>query len=107
MSLEIKTSGVTQTLPGSNEVTDHEEARDGQGDRESRSRAGRFASYARQAVVMLIALAVLLGIIYPLFITGIGQAFFHHKANGSLIVQNGTIVGSALIGQPFTDPGYF
>jgi K+-transporting ATPase ATPase C chain len=58
-------------------------------------------------VVLLIVLAVLLGIVYPLFITGIGRAFFHDKAEGSLIVQDGRVVGSRLIGQPFTDPGYF
>jgi K+-transporting ATPase ATPase C chain len=66
-----------------------------------------YAAQARRALVLLIAITVLVGIIYPLFITGIGQAFFHHKAEGSLIAQNGTIAGSELIGQPFTDPGYF
>jgi K+-transporting ATPase ATPase C chain len=50
---------------------------------------------------------VLVGIVYPFFITGIGQTLFHHEANGSLIVQNSAIAGSELIGQPFTDPGYF
>ena len=57
--------------------------------------------------MLLVALAVLAGIVYPLFITGIGQAFFHDKAKGSLIVQDGRVAGSALIGQPFSDPGYF
>jgi K+-transporting ATPase ATPase C chain len=57
--------------------------------------------------VLLISLAVLVGIIYPLLITGIGQAFFRHQANGSLIVQNRTVAGSELIGQPFTTRSYF
>lgn len=76
-------------------------------DREPGHRARRFVSDARHAVVLLVALAVLVGIIYPLFITGIGQAFFHAKAEGSLVVQNGQIVGSRLIGQPFAGPRYF
>ncbi len=67
----------------------------------------RFGRYAWQSVAMLICLTILVGVIYPLFITGIGQAAFHHKANGSLIQQGGAIVGSSLIGQPFSDPGYF
>jgi K+-transporting ATPase KdpC subunit len=46
-------------------------------------------------------------VIYPLCVTGIGQLFFHNKANGSLITANGTVDGSALIGQPFSDPSYF
>ena len=52
-------------------------------------------------------MAVLVGIVYPLLITGIGQAFFHEKANGSLISSDGKMAGSELIGQPFSDPGYF
>jgi potassium-transporting ATPase KdpC subunit len=71
------------------------------------SRLRRWAQEARRAVVLLLTLAVLTGIAYPLFITGIGQAFFHHKAGGSLIVRDGQVVGSALIGQPFSDPRYF
>ena len=71
------------------------------------SRPRRYATYARQSVVLLIALAVLVGVVYPLFITGIGRAFFHGKAEGSLIVRDGQVAGSQLIGQPFTDPGYF
>jgi K+-transporting ATPase ATPase C chain len=63
--------------------------------------------YIRPSLVMLLALTVLVGIIYPLFVTGIGQAFFRHSAQGSLIVQNGRVVGSSLIGQSFSDPRYF
>ena len=61
----------------------------------------------RQSVIALVALTVITGIIYPLAITGIARGVFPHKASGSLIVQNGTAVGSSLIGQPFSDPKYF
>jgi K+-transporting ATPase ATPase C chain len=61
----------------------------------------------RQSVVTLVALGVIVGAIYPLAITGISQAFFSHKAGGSMIVQDAKIVGSELIGEPFSDPGYF
>jgi potassium-transporting ATPase KdpC subunit len=87
--------------------SDNVEAREGIPHREPRSRAGRFVSYARQSVVLLITLAVLVGVVYPLLITGVGQVFFHQRAEGSLIVQNGRVAGSELIGQSFTDPGYF
>jgi potassium-transporting ATPase KdpC subunit len=70
-------------------------------------RARRYAAQARRAVVVLIAMVVLLGLIYPLFITGVGQAFFNHKANGSIISSDGQATGSELIGQPFSAPGYF
>ena len=59
------------------------------------------------AVLMTIATTVLLGIIYPLVVTGLAQALFRDKANGQLITRNGHVVGSRLIGQPFTGPGYF
>ena len=59
------------------------------------------------AVLMTIVTTVLLGIIYPLVVTGIAKALFPNKANGQLIERNGKIVGSRIIGQPFAGPGYF
>lgn len=61
----------------------------------------------RQSLIVLVAFAVITGIIYPLAITGIARGVFPNKANGSLVVQNDKVVGSALIGQPFSDPKYF
>jgi potassium-transporting ATPase KdpC subunit len=59
------------------------------------------------AIAMTVVLTVLLGIIYPLVVTGLAQAMFPAKAGGSLIRKDGKIIGSSLIGQPFTGPGYF
>jgi K+-transporting ATPase ATPase C chain len=59
------------------------------------------------ALRMLVVLSVLTGIAYPLLMTGIAQLAFPRAANGSLIVDDGKIVGSSLIGQPFDDPKYF
>jgi K+-transporting ATPase ATPase C chain len=56
---------------------------------------------------MTIATTILLGIIYPLVVTGLAQVLFHHNANGQLIEQNGQAVGSTIIGQGFSSPGYF
>ena len=59
------------------------------------------------ACLYTVVTALLLGIGYPLAITAIAQLTMHDKANGQLIVRNGETVGSAIIGQPFTGPGYF
>ena len=59
------------------------------------------------AILMTIVTTVLLGIIYPLVVTGIAQLAFPNKANGQLITRNGVVVGSRIIGQPFSGPGYF
>ena len=61
----------------------------------------------RPALVSLLLLTLLTGIAYPLLVTGIAQVIFPRQANGSLIVQNGQVVGSSLIGQSFDDPKYF
>jgi len=59
------------------------------------------------AVLMTIATTVLLGIVYPLVVTGFARLFFPEQANGELVSRNGVVVGSRLIGQPFIGPGYF
>jgi K+-transporting ATPase ATPase C chain len=64
-------------------------------------------SHIRPAIVLLILFSLLFGLAYPFAITGVAQAVFPAQANGSLITQNGQVVGSALIGQNFTQPQYF
>jgi potassium-transporting ATPase KdpC subunit len=59
------------------------------------------------AILMTLATTVLLGIIYPLVVTGLAQLLFHDKANGQLIEANGKLVGSRIIGQAFSSPAYF
>lgn len=61
----------------------------------------------RPAVMLFVVLTIVTGVLYPLLVTFIGQAAFPHQANGSLVMQNDRAVGSALIGQPFSDPKYF
>lgn len=63
--------------------------------------------YLRQALVSLVILTLLTGVIYPLFIYGIGKVFFSNQANGSLIEKDGQIIGSSLIGQQFSQAKYF
>lgn len=59
------------------------------------------------AVLMTIATTLLLGIAYPLVVTGLAQVLFHNKANGQLITLDGHVVGSRVIGQAFTSTAYF
>jgi potassium-transporting ATPase KdpC subunit len=59
------------------------------------------------AVVMTIVTTLLLGVAYPLVVTGLAQVLFPDKANGQLIERGGKIVGSRIIGQTFSSPGYF
>ena len=60
-----------------------------------------------RAMLLTLAMGLITGIVYPLAITGVAQVVFHDQANGSLITENGEVVGSRLIGQEFTDPRYF
>ncbi len=59
------------------------------------------------SIWMTLATTVLLGIVYPLVVTGLAQVLYPRRANGELIESRGKLVGSRLIGQPFTSPGYF
>lgn len=60
------------------------------------------------AVLMTVVTTVLLGLVYPLVVTGIAQVVFPDKANGQLVRrEDGTVIGSRIIGQPFSSPGYF
>jgi K+-transporting ATPase ATPase C chain len=61
----------------------------------------------RPAIVMTLLLCLITGFVYPGVVTGLAQVLFHRQANGSLVEVNGKVVGSALIGQAFTQPWYF
>src|SRR3954452_22872235 len=59
------------------------------------------------AILMTIVTTLLLGVVYPLVVTGVAQVLFPAKANGQLIERDGRVVGSRIIGQAFSSPGYF
>jgi K+-transporting ATPase ATPase C chain len=59
------------------------------------------------SVLMTVVTTVLLGVVYPLVVTGLAQALFPDRANGQLIYRDGRLAGSRLLGQPFSSPGYF
>lgn len=65
------------------------------------------AAQLRPAFVLLLLMTVLTGVTYPIVVTGIVQVLFPYQANGSLIVKDGQVVGSSLIGQQFDDSKYF
>ena len=60
----------------------------------------------KPAILLFILLSIILGLCYPLLMTGVGQVTMPNQANGSLIEKEGQLVGSALIGQPFDQPQY-
>jgi K+-transporting ATPase ATPase C chain len=66
-----------------------------------------FREHIKPAILSFLILTIITGILYPLFVTGIAQVFFHNKANGSLVYQNRKPIGSSLIGQFYDDPKYF
>lgn len=70
-------------------------------------RSNMVLNQLRPVVIAVILFTVLLGILYPLMVTGIAQIFFNPQANGSLITLNERVIGSVLIGQNFTSPNYF
>jgi potassium-transporting ATPase KdpC subunit len=63
--------------------------------------------HLKTAFLMTVVTTVLLGLVYPLVVTGLAQVMFPDKANGQLLVRDGTLIGSRIIGQPFTSQGYF
>lgn len=72
-----------------------------------RRRGQLILDYARPAIVLTLILTLIVGVAYPLLVTGVAQVLFNSQANGSLVTKNGQVIGSSLIGQQWTDPKYF
>lgn len=85
----------------------HKAAVDEAQSKENGLKVGRMKKNLMISIWMTLGTTLLLGIVYPLVVTGIAQMIFPKRANGQLIRAGGQIVGSSLIGQPFTSPGYF
>ena len=68
---------------------------------------GEMINEFKRAIIIFGVMAIVLGLIYPLLITGISQVAFPYQANGEMVKVNGNIVGSELIGQSFEGPQYF
>ncbi len=68
---------------------------------------GMIVKHTVTSLIALLLFTVITGVFYPLLVTGIAQVAFPVKANGSLLAVRGKVVGSELIGQPFSDPQYF
>jgi potassium-transporting ATPase KdpC subunit len=66
-----------------------------------------FVRLIRSAISLLVLMTVLVGIVYPLVITGVAKVAFPRQAEGSLIYRDGKLIGSRLIGQSFSDAKYF
>ena len=64
-------------------------------------------SQVKRAVMIFLSFSFLCGLVYPLMITAIAQVFFPHRAGGSLVIMDGRVAGSELIGQMFREPNYF
>ena len=70
-------------------------------------RLGMVLRLAARSLAVLVALTLVVGVAYPLVVTGIARGIFPRQAGGSMLEKDGKVVGSALMGQPFTDPAYF
>jgi K+-transporting ATPase ATPase C chain len=76
-------------------------------DRSTEAREPGWTALFRPALTLLILFTLITGVLYPLAVTGVAQLVFPARADGSLLVRDGEVIGSALIGQPFDDACYF
>ena len=95
--MHTHTHSDTNTKPSVQDATDSSNALDN---------AAAHMPMVKPAILLFILLSIILGLCYPLLMTGIGQVTMPNQANGSLIEKEGQLVGSALIGQPFDQPQY-